>query len=447
MVQYYFVSLSRTDEIIIAGMENPFLNQPTPVAPVVGGRRSKLRQGVAQTFIALKYPAYRLWFFGQMVSLVGTWMQSTAQAFLVYELTHSPAYLGYVGFAAGVPSWLFSLYGGLVADRMSRRTLLVITQSAMMVLAFLLAGLAALGWVKPWHIVLFAFLLGIANAFDAPTRQAFVLEMVDREDMTNAIALNATMFNVATALGPAVGGITYAFFGPAWCFTINGISFLAVIAALMAMKLKPIVLRSRRDSALVEIRDGLRYVAAKRTIRMIIINLMVVSLFGIGFVSLFPAWAVKVLGGDETTNGFLQSARGIGALLGALMIAAMGRFKGRGKLLMAGTFVFPILVLLFTFIRQVPLALLVLVGVGLGQMVMLNSSNALVQLETPDDLRGRVMSIYTLSFFGFMPIGALVAGVVAARLGEPLTGALGAALMLAFALLLWVRVPELRNWE
>jgi MFS family permease len=422
------------------------LDQLTPVTPAMGGRRSKYRQGIAQTFAALKYPAYRLWFFGQMVSLVGTWMQTTAQGFFVYELTHSPVYLGYVGFAYGVPAWLFSLYGGLVADRMPRRTLLVITQTSMMVLAFILAGLTALGWVQPWHIIVLAFFLGIANAFDAPVRLAFVLEMVDREDLTNAIALNSTMFNVATAFGPAVGGITYAIFGPAWCFTINGLSFIVVIAALLAMKLKPIALRARRDPALMEIRDGLRYVVSRRAIRVIIINLMVVSLFGIGFTSLFPAWAVKVLGGDETTNGFLQSARGVGALLGALMIAYLGSFRGRGRLLVAGAFAFPALILVFTLIRHVPLALLVLVGVGLGQMVMMNTSNALVQLETPDEMRGRVMSIYTMGFFGSMPIGNLLAGVAAAWLGEPLTGALGAVVMLAGAAYMWLRVPEVRNW-
>src|SRR3989304_5482417 len=184
-----------------------------------------------------------------MVSLVGTWMQSTAQGYLVYELTQSPAYLGYVGFAAGVPSWLFMLYGGVIADRMSRRALLVITQTCMMFLAFLLAGLTFTGRVQAWHIVVMAFLLGTANAFDAPARQAFVLEMVDRQHLTNAIALNSTMFNLATAVGPAVAGITYSLFGPAWCFTINAFSFLAVIVALLLMKLKPVEQTGRHETA------------------------------------------------------------------------------------------------------------------------------------------------------------------------------------------------------
>jgi MFS family permease len=189
-------------------------------------------RGWHRTFAALKHSNYRLWFQGQLVSLFGTWMQTTAQGFLVFELTHSPEYLGYVGFAAGIPTWLFTLYGGVIADRVPRRTLLTVTQTSMMVLAFILAGLVFSHLVQPWHILALAFLLGVANSFDAPARQAFVGEMVAREDLTNAIALNATMFHMATAVGPAVAGFTYALFGPGWCFTLNGLSFIAVIAAL-----------------------------------------------------------------------------------------------------------------------------------------------------------------------------------------------------------------------
>ena len=288
------------------------------------------RPSLSGTFASLRYRNYRLWFTGQMISLVGTWMQSTAQAFLVYQLTGSPAYLGYVGFAAGVPTWLFSLYGGVVSDRMSKRNLMVITQSAMMILAFLLAALTFTGRVQAWHIVVMAFLLGIANAFDAPARQAIVFELVDREDLTNAIALNATMFNLGTAIGPAVAGLTYSAFGPAWCFTINGISFIAVISALLMMHLKPVERVQRAASALAEIRSGIRYAASSRRVRTVIINLGVVSLFGMGFVTLMPAWAVDVLGGDATTNGLLQSARGVGALVGALMLAAVGAKSTQG---------------------------------------------------------------------------------------------------------------------
>lgn len=379
-----------------------------------------------------------------MVSLVGTWMQTTAQGFLVYELTRSPAYLGYVGFAAGLPSWLFMLYGGVISDRMSRRTLLVLSQTAMMILAFILAALTFTGRVQPWHIVVLAFLVGTANAFDAPARQAFVLEMVSREELTNAIALNSMMFNLGTAVGPAVAGITYSVLGPAWCFTVNAVSYLAVIVALLLMKLRPFVKPAVKSSALVDIKDGFRYIASSRRVRMVIVNLGVVSLFGLGFITLMPAWAVEVLGGDATTNGLLQSARGVGALLGALMIAAVSGFISREKLFSVGSLVFPVLLLVYAGIRWLPLSMLVLVGLGWAFMVAVNSSNAMVQMLVPDNLRGRVMGIFTLTFFGLMPIGSLVAGASAGWIGEPLTVVIGAVILFGFALWVMKRVPELR---
>jgi MFS family permease len=406
-----------------------------------------LRRTASETFASLKYPNYRLWFYGQLVSLVGTWMQATAQGYLIYELTHSPAYLGYVGFAAGIPAWLFTLYGGLIADRVPRRTLLVVTQTAMMTLAFLLAGLTFTGWVRPWHIIIFAFLLGIANAFDAPARQAFVLEMVSRQDLTNAIALNSTMFNSATAIGPAAAGLIYAWLGPAWCFTINAISFIAVIIALLMMRLEKPILLVRKSSLMLDIRAGLTFVTTDKAVRTIILNLGIISLFGLSFVTLMPAWAVEILGGDASTNGWMQSARGIGALVGALMTAAVGRLHVRGKLLTSGNIVMPVFLLVFAGLRALPLSLLALLGIGWGFMVYANNANSLVQTQVPDELRGRVMGIYTLTFFGLMPIGALLAGVAAENLGEPLTVIMGALVLLFAALLVLWRVPVLFNME
>jgi MFS family permease len=406
-----------------------------------------LRRTASETFASLKYPNYRLWFYGQLVSLVGTWMQATAQGYLIYELTHSPVYLGYVGFAAGIPAWLFTLYGGLIADRVPRRTLLVVTQTAMMTLAFCLAGLTFTGWVRPWHIIIFAFLLGIANAFDAPARQAFVLEMVSRQDLTNAIALNSTMFNSATAIGPAAAGLIYAWLGPAWCFTINAISFIAVIIALLMMRLEKPILLVRKSSLMLDIRAGLTFVTTDKAVRTIILNLGIISLFGLSFVTLMPAWAVEILGGDASTNGWMQSARGIGALVGALMTAAVGRLHVRGKLLTSGNIVMPVFLLVFAGLRALPLSLLALLGIGWGFMVYANNANSLVQTQVPDELRGRVMGIYTLTFFGLMPIGALLAGVAAENLGEPLTVIMGALVLLFAALLVLWRVPVLFNME
>lgn len=418
--------------------------QPAPVAEPVMPRPAP-RWSLGQTFAALRYPNYRLWFFGQMVSLVGTWMQTTAQGYLIFELTGSPAYLGYVGFAAGAPSWLFMLYGGVIADRVPRRTLLVITQAAMMALAVILAVLTFTGLVQPWHIVLLAFGLGVANAFDAPARVSFVTELVDKEDLTNAVALNGTMFNSATAVGPAVAGLTYALVGPAWCFTLNAVSFVAVIAALVRMRLKVKARAAARRPAVVELAEGLRFVAGHGLIRTIMLLAGTTALFGLAFVTLLPAWSVEVLGGDATTNGLLQSARGVGALFAALFIASLGRFQFKGKVLTAGSLLYPATILLFSATGWLPLALALMVISGWGLISMMNIANALVQMQAPDALRGRIVSVYTLTFFGLMPLGALLAGAVAERLGEPLTVRLGAALALAVALLVAWRVPRLRQ--
>jgi len=401
----------------------------------------------AATFAALSYPNYRLWFFGQMTSLFGTWMQSTAQGYLVYELTRSSAYLGYVGFASGIASWLFTLWGGVIADRVPRRSMLVVTQALSMLLAFALSALAFTHVVAPWHIILLAFSLGVVNAFDAPARQSFVLEMVERRDLTNAIALNSTMFNTATAVGPAVGGVTYALFGPGWCFAINGVSFVAVIAALAAMKLAPRAPRMRAGRALTDIRVGLRAVAADRKILAIMFLLCGVSMFGMSFVTLLPAWAVEMLHGDARTNGLLQSARGLGALAAALALASLGRFTFKGKLLTAASFLLPLLLVLFSFTRVLPVSLAVLITVGAANITVINLANTLVQTLTPDAVRGRVMSVYTLALFGFMPIGALLAGQLAQTVGEPLTIVAGALGTLACAAGLAVAVPSVRGLE
>ncbi len=405
------------------------------------------RFSLAVTFAALKYPNYRLWFFGQLASLVGTWMQTTAQGYLVFELTRSPAYLGYVGFAGGVPSWILMMYGGVITDRVQRRTLLVITQIAMMLLAFILAGLSFANVVQPWHIIVLAFGLGIANAFDAPARQAFVLEMVDRRDMTNAIALNSMMFNAATAVGPAIAGIAYALVGPAWCFTINGLSFIAVIAALLMMRLAPQPPRVSTHSAMYDLREGLSYVANHAMIRSLILIALFISLFALGYGTLLPAWAVKVLGGDATTAGLLQSARGVGSLLGAFMIAALGRFNAKGKLLTVGMFLFPAMLILFASVQSVAISVLVLVLVGFGSMIIFNMLNTLIQTLVSDSLRGRVMGIYALTFFGSGPIGSLLAGGVADAVGEPLTVILGAGITLVCSTLFLIRIPKLRALE
>jgi predicted MFS family arabinose efflux permease len=398
-----------------------------------------------ETFAALRYPNYRLWFVGQMVSLFGTWMQSTAQGFLVFQLTRSPAYLGYVGFASGIPVWLFTLFGGVLADRFPRRRLLIVTQSYMMLLALALGILAFLRWVRPWHIVLMAFLLGAGNAFDAPARQAFVLEMVDRRAFGNAIALNSAMFNIAIAVGPALGGLIYAAVGPAWCFTLNSLSFLAVIGALAAMRLAPHVPVARAASAVGELREGVAYVARNAELRALMGIIAVTSLFGMSFATLVPAWAVDILHGDARTNGLLLSARGVGSLVSALIIASSAGRLRRGKFVAVGLGFFPAALFLFSVFHRLGAALACLVAVGGGAILIYNAANALIQTLSSDRLRGRVMGLYSLFVLGFTPIGALLAGIAAARIGAPYTVMLSAGVMLACALTVWLRFPAMRS--
>ncbi len=397
-----------------------------------------------RAFVALRHRNYRLWFAGQLTSLFGTWMQTTAQGYLVYELTHSPAYLGYVGFAAGLPSWALMLYGGVLSDRMPRRRLLVLTQTAMMALAFALAALTFSARIAPWHVLVLAFGLGLATAFDAPARQAFVSELVDREDLTNAIALNSTMFNAATAVGPAVAGITYDLFGPGWCFTLNGLSFLAVIAALLAMRLPRAAGSPTSESVSAQLREALAYVASEPTVRTLIALVALISGLGISCMTLLPAWAVTVLHGSARTNGLLLSARGVGALMAALLIASLGRFSFRGRLLTFGTFAIPVGLLAFSATRTLGTSLLAIGAAGWALILVNNLANSLVQTTVPDAMRGRVMGVYTLTFFGMMPLGALSVGALAERVGAPATIAVCAVLLGVGAGLTWILAPRLR---
>ncbi len=401
--------------------------------------------GFKRTFTALKYPNYRLWFWGQMVSLLGTWMYATAQGFLIFDLTHSPAYLGYVGFAAGLPTWVFMLYGGVIADRFSKRKVLMITQSVMMLLAAILAVLAFTNVVQPWHIIILTFLLGTANAFDAPSRISFVNELVDKRDLTNAIALNATMFNTATATGPAIAGIVYAVAGPAWCFTINALSFIGVLIALRKIKLEEKNIAVSGKTAFADIKEGLKYIAKHPVVRIIIVLVASISLFGLSFVTLLPAWSVNILGGNSATNGFLHAARGAGALSSALFIASLGRFKYKGKLLTIGSIAFPVMMLIFSVIVIIPLSLSIILTIGSALILALNIANSLVQTLVPDALRGRIMGVYTLTFFGLLPIGSLLMGIMAEHLGEAETILICSIVTLSISLIVFFFVPSIKR--
>jgi MFS family permease len=372
-------------------------------------------------------------------------MQMTAQAFFIFELTHSPAFLGYVGFANGLPSWLFMLYGGVIADRFSRKKILIATQTIMMILAFILSFLTFTKIIQPWHIIGLTFFLGIANAFDAPARQAFVNELVPKEDLLNAIALNSMMFHTAAAIGPAVAGITYAYLGPGWCFTINGISFLAVIYNLIEMRFRPAARKVLNKSAGKDLIDGLKYLKTQKQIILIMLIVSFSTMFGLSIATLFPAWAVKVLHGDAATNGLLQASRGVGAVLCSLVIASFSKYIVRGKVLTIGLSSLPVFMFLFSVNSSFILSALILFGIGAGIIAVNNLSNGLIQTLVSEEFRGRVMGVYSFSFFGFMPIGALWIGTLAEHFTSPTAIVINAVILAIFAVIIWILAPGLRK--
>ncbi len=397
------------------------------------------------TFSSLSHPNYRLWFAGQLVSLIGTWMQNVAVPWLVYHLTGSPFFLGLVSFTSAVPMLTLTLWAGVLADRMNRKYLLIITQSVMMLLAFLLAAAYYSNMLEWWHILFFSAASGVAQAFDAPARQAMVADLVPRGEMMNAIALNSAMFNGARIIGPALAGITLAAAGPGWCFIINGISFLAVIFGLLLMHLPQPTIAAARGSTVAEIREGLLYIWRHDSIRALILLLAVTNIFAIGYSSLLPAFAKDVLHSGEYGLGFMSTSIGAGALAGALLLAALSAYQRKGLLLTAGNLLFPAAVIAFTFSRTMWISLVLLGLTGFGFMIQNATVNTLIQSRVEDRLRGRVMSVYTVVFQGFFPIGALFAGTVAQHFGIALGGAVGAAIALVFALFLWWRVPVIRR--
>jgi MFS family permease len=407
--------------------------------------RARMRSGTADTFAAMRHPNYRIWSAGQFISAMGGWMQNTAQGYLIYDLTQSTTYLGLVSFAWGVPIWLFTLYGGVVADRVARRTLLLVTNSVMLSLSLCVSILIFAGVIQPWHILVMAFCSGVTNAFDGPSRNGFVMDLVGREDLTNAIALNATIFHLATILGPAMGGLAYAALGPGWCFATNATAFAAMLFALWRLRIPPHVPRVRTASAFAELSEGIRYSMQNLTIRTLLINLALFAMFGFSLMTLLPAWAVDVLGGDVRTNGLLLSARGVGSLIAALMVASLGRRGVRGRLLTMGTFILPLATLVFAQLRWVPASLALLAFMGWGMLVWGNVSNALLQTEAPDELRGRIMGLFVLILFGFQPLGALLVGSLAAQIGAPASATIFGAIVLLTALVTWLRAPFLRR--
>ena len=392
---------------------------------------------------SLRHRNFRLFFGGQLISLIGTWMQNIAQAWLVYRLTGSSLLLGTVGFASQIPVFLLAPIGGMVADRHNRHRVVIGTQTASMVLALILAALTLGGVVQVWQIMVLAALLGVVNAFDIPARQAFIVEMVGREDLMNAIALNSSMFNGARIIGPAIAGILVASIGEGWCFFANGVSYIAVIVGLLLMHVE-FVRRSRESSPLEHIIEGFRFVRRTLPIRDLLLLLGLVSLVGMPYSVLMPIFADKILHSGARGLGILMGATGVGALIGALMLAAKSGIRGLGSWVGVSTAAFGITLIVFSWSRVFWISALMLVPVGMAMMVEMASSNTLIQAMVPDELRGRVMAVYSMMFMGMAPLGALFAGILADRLGSPLTVSIGAVACLAGAAVFWRRLPALR---
>lgn len=368
---------------------------------------------------ALRHGNYRLFFFGQLISLIGTWMQGTAQSWLVYQLTGSSALLGVVGFMNTIPVFLLSPIGGTVADRYDRRWICVGTQVAAMLLAFILAALTLTGHVHVYHIIILATLLGVVNAFDIPTRQAFVVQMVGREDLINAIALNSSIINGARLVGPAAAGLVIEAVGEGWCFLINGISYLAVIAGLLLMTITVAQRPAPPGSALSNIVDGFRYVRHTKSIRALLLLLGLVSLTAMPYAVLLPVFAKEILGGGAQEQGLLMTSAGIGALTAALVLAMRRGVDGLERWVGFAAAGFGTCLIAFSLSRYFWLSAGLLVPAGFCMMTGLTASNTLIQAIVPDHLRGRVMAVYSMMFLGMAPFGALLAGFLAKALSAP----------------------------
>jgi MFS family permease len=372
------------------------------------------------SFTAFRSRNYRLYFYGQSVSLIGTWMQRTAVSWVVYTLTGSAFILGLSLFCTQFPSFIFSMLGGVVSDRYNRFRVLLFTQVASLVQSLLLAGLILLGHYAVWEILALSMVLGTINAFDVPARQALVYEMVDdKKDLPNALALNSIMVNIARLAGPAISGIVLLKLGAGVCFVLNGASFLAVIASLLLMKLAPYVPTERRQNAMGELREGWRYLVRTPTIARVILLLAVMSLFVIPFSTLLPIYAKVIFHGDAATFGLENSFIGLGAICGALYLTSANAVTevARKRILLMTTFVFAIGLILFSHTTWFPLAMLFAVIAGFGMMAQTTMTNTIIQTSVAPEMRGRVISYFAMAYFGMMPVGSLLIGAVSQYAG------------------------------
>lgn len=393
-----------------------------------------------RTFSSLRHRNFRLFYFGQLISITGTWMQHVAQAWLVYRMTQSSFMLGLVSATALVPILLFGLYSGVLADRLSRYRLFIVTQLLAMIQAFTLCVLTLAGWVQLWHVLVLAFLLGMVQALEMPARHSFVAQLVPREDLQNAIALNSSQIHLARFIGPAIAGWLVAWVGEGLVFLINGMTFFAVIIALLALRLPSRAQAARREQRARGVGEGLRFAWRHLDIRGVLSMVGMVSLVGTSAAVLMPVFVAQVFHSGAQSLGLLLGMMGGGSLVGALMLARRKQTSGLERIVAAGGIVAGATLILFALTHTLWLALLILPVVGFSLTMVIASSIAFLQLTTPDPLRGRVMALFTVTFHGLMPLGVLIVGALAEYIGAPFTVMVcGAFLFLTasvFALLL-----------
>lgn len=402
--------------------------------------------GLRTVFRSLKHKNFRLFFMGQSISLVGTWVQSTAMPWLVFDITHSVVWLGVVGFASQIPMFVFSSFAGVLSDRWNRHRILVVTQTLSMLQALLLAILHMTGAIQVWHIVVLSVSLGCINALDIPARQSFMVEMVgSKKDLGNAIALNSTMVNAARLVGPSIAGLLIAAAGEGVCFLLNGLSYIMVIASLLRMTIVPRAMNDTKKRVLHELKEGFVYTFGFAPIRYVILMLGLVSLMGMSYVVLMPAFAKGILHGGPHTFGFLMGAAGLGALVAAVYLASMRGVVRLGRVIPISTGIFGIGLFAFSFSRLFALSAAFLALAGFGMMLQMASSNTILQTIVDDDKRGRVMSFYAMAFMGTAPFGSLLSGFLAKMLGAPHTIMIGGASCVLGAILFARKLPELKR--
>ena len=409
-----------------------------------GTESPEVLKGFKLVLRTLKYKNYRLFFGGQSVSLIGMWMQSIAMSWLVYRLTKSAMMLGVIGFVNQIPSFILSPIAGVYADRWNRRTMLLWTQTLLMVESLTLVALCLGGVVEVWQLIALELFTGFVKAFDAPARQSFVIDMIEqKEDLGNAIALNSAIFNGARLIGPSLAGVIIAAAGEGICFLINGLSYLAIIAALRAMTLNPKEHAVQTTHVLQELKEGFAYVYYHLPIRSLLILVALVSLVGMPYVVLMPIFAKEILRGGPSTLGFLMASSGIGALAGAFFLASRRDFNGTGRLIPLAAIIFGIGLIAFSFSRVFIYSFALMLMTGFGLMVQMALSNTSLQTLVDDDKRGRVMSFYTMAFMGMAPFGSLIAGGLAHRIGAPNTLLLGGIACVVGALLFAKKYPNI----